>query len=323
IMGSWNPTDPGTNDDRQNLVMFQDVALAGAYTVEFQEEWGSSTDTPNSVNSRFGSRKFNNTPHNFVIGGVKVQSYFSPSDGTTSRIAKTLGKAEKSINGCVMTLTRRDLADTIIAVKNRGSKTRLVLSNNTDSGTQFSYLQSNGVDIRLKGFTPGLLHHKYAVVDAEPFGYTPYVITGSHNWSSSAENSNDENTVIIQDNQIGNFYLQEFAARYYEAGGTDSINTITSVNQDAEIPTQFALLQNYPNPFNPTTKIQFEVPMSQKVELIVYDILGRKVKELYNDLAPAGVINLEFRADYLASGMYIYRLKTKDISISKKMILLK
>lgn len=323
IMGSWNPTDPGTNDDRQNLVMFQDVALAGAYTVEFQEEWGSSTDTPNSVNSRFGSRKFNNTPHNFVIGGVKVQSYFSPSDGTTSRIAKTLGKAEKSINGCVMTLTRRDLADTIIAVKNRGSKTRLVLSNNTDSGTQFSYLQSNGVDIRLKGFTPGLLHHKYAVVDAEPFGYTPYVITGSHNWSSSAENSNDENTVIIQDNQIGNFYLQEFAARYYEAGGTDSINTITSVNQDAEIPTQFALLQNYPNPFNPTTKIQFEVPMSQKVELIVYDILGRKVKELYNDLAPAGVINIEFRADYLASGMYIYRLKTKDISISKKMILLK
>lgn len=323
IMGSWNPTDPGTNDDRQNLVMFQDVALAGAYTIEFQEEWGSNTDTPNSVNSRFGSRKFNNTPHNFVVGGVKVQSYFSPSDGTTSRIAKTLGKAEKSINGCVMTLTRRDLADTIIAVKNRGSKTRLVLSNNTDSGTQFSYLQSNGVDIRLKGFTPGLLHHKYAVVDAEPFGYTPYVITGSHNWSSSAENSNDENSVIIQDNQIGNFYLQEFAARYYEAGGTDSINTITSVNQDAEIPTQFALLQNYPNPFNPTTKIQFEVPMSQKVELIVYDILGRKVKELYNDLAPAGVINIEFRADYLASGMYIYRLKTKDISISKKMVLLK
>ena len=48
IMGSWNPTDPGTNDDRQNLVLIQDVALAGAYTVEFQEEWGSNTDTPNS-----------------------------------------------------------------------------------------------------------------------------------------------------------------------------------------------------------------------------------------------------------------------------------
>ncbi|MBK7498014.1 MAG: T9SS type A sorting domain-containing protein [Ignavibacteriales bacterium] len=324
IMGSWNPTDPGTNDDRQNLVLFQDVALAGAYTVEFQEEWGSNTDNPNSQNSRFGSRKLNNTPHNFVIGGVKVQSFFSPSDGTTFNLGKTLSKTQRSINGALMTFTRRDLADTVIAVKNRNKKTRLVLSNNTDSGTQFSYLQSNGVDIRLKGFTSGLLHHKYAIVDAEPFGYTPYVITGSHNWSSSAENSNDENTLIIQDNQVANFYLQEFAARYYEAGGTDSINTITSADENINIvPTKFSLLQNYPNPFNPVTTIRFEVPLSQKVELNVFDILGRKVKELYNDIAPAGVLSVEFSADDLASGMYIYQLKTKEFSISKKMVLLK
>ncbi|HEX9252573.1 MAG TPA: phospholipase D-like domain-containing protein [Ignavibacteriaceae bacterium] len=325
ISGSWNPTDPGTNDDRQNLVLIQDVALAGAYTVEFQEEWGSNTDTPNAQNSRFGSRKLNNTPHNFVIGGgVKVQSYFSPSDGTTSKIAATLSKAEKSINGCIMTFTRRDLADTVIAVKNRNRKARLILSNDTDSGTQFSYLQSNGVDIRLKGFTTGLLHHKYAIVDAEPFGYTPYVITGSHNWSSSAENSNDENTLIFQDDQVANFYLQEFAARYYEAGGTDSINTVTSVNEDKSVvPTQFSLLQNYPNPFNPVTTIRFDIPVSQRVEIVVYDILGRKVKELYNDVAPVGTISIDFRADDLASGMYIYQLKTKEISISKKMVLLK
>jgi phosphatidylserine/phosphatidylglycerophosphate/cardiolipin synthase-like enzyme len=324
IMGSWNPTDPGTNDDRQNLVLIQDVALAGAYTVEFQEEWGSNTDTPKSQNSRFGSRKLNNTPHNFVIGGVKVQSYFSPSDGTTSKIARTLSKAEKSINGSIMTFTRRDLADTVIAVKNRNSKTRLVLSNNTDSGTQYSYLESNGIDIRLKGFTTGLLHHKYAIVDAEPFGYTPYVITGSHNWSSSAENSNDENTLIIQNDQVANFYLQEFAARYYEAGGTDSINIITSVDEDDNlVPTEFSLLQNYPNPFNPVTRIRFTVPVSQKVELNVYDILGRKVRELYNDIAPVGVISIDFKADDLASGMYVYQLKTKDFSVSKKMLLLK
>jgi len=65
--GSWNPTDPGTNDDRQNLVVIQDVALAGAYTLEFEEMWGSNTDIANSQNSRFGSRKLNNTPHNFVM----------------------------------------------------------------------------------------------------------------------------------------------------------------------------------------------------------------------------------------------------------------
>lgn len=324
ITGSWNPTDPGTNDDRQNLVFIQDVALAGAYTVEFEQEWGSSTDTPNSQNSRFGSRKLNITPHNFVIGSVKTQSYFSPSDGTTSHIGVTLSKAQKSINGAVMTITRRDLADTIIAAKNRACKTRLVLSNDTDTGSQFPYLQSNGIDIHLKGFTTGLLHHKYAIVDAEPLGYTPYVITGSHNWSSNAENSNDENTLIIQDDQVANFYLQEFAARYYEAGGDDSIKIIASVvdNQN-EIPTQFSLTQNYPNPFNPVTKIRFEIPKSQKVELSVFDILGRKVRELYNEVAPVGIFTIEFKADDLASGMYIYRLKTDNISISRKMVLLK
>ncbi len=323
LTGSWNPTDPGTNDDRQNIVEIQDVALAGAYTREFEEMWGSNTDTPNAQNSRFGARKQNNTPHNFIVGGVKIQSYFSPSDQTTSHIAKTLSKAEKSVNGSIMTLTRRDLADTVIAVKNRGRKARLVLSNNTDTGTQYFYLESNGIDIRLKNFSPGLLHHKYAIVDGEYSGYTPYVITGSHNWSSSAENSNDENTLIIQDAQVANFYLQEFAARYYEAGGNDSIIVVTNIDTDSETPVQFTLSQNYPNPFNPVTTIRFEMPFTQKAELKVFDVLGREVKELFNDIAPAGIITIEFRADELASGVYIYRLKTENFVDSKKMIIMK
>jgi len=304
--------------------MIQDVALAGAYTVEFQEEWGSNTNTPNAQNSRFGSRKLNNTPHNFFIGNAKVQIYFSPSDGTNSNIAKTLSKAQHSINAATMTLTRRDLADTIIAVKNRNKKTRFILSNNTDSGTQFPYLQSNGIDIRLKGFTTGLLHHKYAVIDAEPSGFTSYVISGSHNWSSSAENSNDENTLIIQDDKVANFYLQEFTARYYEAGGMDSIKIVTSIDYDETVvPSNFSLSQNFPNPFNPVTVIKFEVPKAQKVKLSVFDILGREVKVLFDEVAPAGVVSIDFTADELASGVYIYQLKADKVYFSKKMILLK
>lgn len=324
ITGSWNPTDPGTNDDRQNLIEIQDVALAGAFTTEFEEMWGSKTDTPDAAKSRFGLRKFNNTPHNFVIGGRKVQAYFSPSDQTTAQIGRIIGRAEKSVNGAILTFTRRDLADSVITVKNKGRKARIILSNNTDTGTQYFYLESNGVDIRLKGFSTGLLHHKYAIVDAEPLGFTPFVVTGSHNWSSAAENSNDENTLIIQDAQVANFYLQEFAARYYEAGGLDSISLITSVEIDeANIPEKFYLYQNYPNPFNPVTTIRFEVPFSQQVELKVFDVLGREVKELYNELAPAGIITIDFSANELASGVYIYRLKTETFIDSKKLILLK
>ncbi len=322
LTGSWNPTDPGTNDDRQNLVEIQDVALAGAYTVEFEEMWGSNTDVANAQNSRFGSRKFNNTPHNFVIGGKKFECYFSPSDRTTEYIGRTLGKAQRSVNVATYTITRKQLADTIISVKNKGLKARVILSNNDDTGTQFSYLQANGVDIRLKGFTNGLLHHKYAIVDAEPTGYTSYVVTGSHNWSSAAENSNDENTLIIQDNQIANFYLQEFAARYYEANGSDSI-FVTDIEDDFELPVSYSLSQNYPNPFNPITNINFSIPQKSKVELMIYNTLGQRVTTLINQEKEAGSYKLTFDAANLPSGVYFYRITAGNFIETKKLILLK
>lgn len=322
LTGSWNPTDPGTNDDRQNLVEIQDVALAGAYTVEFEEMWGSTTDVANAQNSRFSSRKFNNTPHNFVIGGKKIECYFSPSDKTTSNIGKTVGKAKKSVNIAMLTFTRKELADSIIVVKNKGSKTRVILSNNDDTGTQFSYLQANGVDIRLKGFTTGLLHHKYAIIDAEPTGFTPYLITGSHNWSSAAENSNDENTLIIQDDLIANLYLQEFAARYYEANGNDSI-FVTGIEDNLELPSTYSLSQNYPNPFNPVTNINFSIPQKSKVELNIYNTLGQKVTTLINEEKEVGSYKLTFDAANLPSGVYFYRITADSFNETKKLILLK
>ena len=322
ITGSWNPTDPGTFDDRQNYIEIQDVALAGAYTLEFEEMWGSDTDVANASKSRFGSRKFNNTPHNFVIDGKKVELYFSPSDRTTANIGKVIGGAKKSVNVATLTLTRRDLADSIISVKFKGAKTRVILSNNTDTGTQFGYLQSNGIDIRLKGFSTGLLHHKYAVIDAEPLGFTPYLITGSHNWSSSAENSNDENTLIIQDAQIANFYLQEFAARYYEANGNDSI-FITSVEDYFELPNEFSLYQNYPNPFNPTTNITYTIPQLSKVEINVYNTLGERVVTLVSEYKQAGKYTVTFNANNLTSGVYFYRISAGEFNQTRKLLLLK
>lgn len=322
ITGSWNPTDPGTYDDRQNYIEIQDVALAGAYTTEFEEMWGSNTDVPDASKSRFGSRKFNNTPHNFVINGSKVELYFSPSDRTTANIGRVIGNAKKSVNVATLTLTRRDLADSIISAKFKGAKARVILSNNTDTGSQFGYLQSNGIDIRLKGFSTGLLHHKYAVVDAEPAGFTPYLVTGSHNWSSSAENSNDENTLIIQDAQIANFYLQEFAARYYEANGNDSI-FVTDILDNYELPVYFSLSQNYPNPFNPNTKISFSIPQRVKVELAVYNTLGEKISSLVNEVKEPGNYIVMFNAENLTSGVYFYRISAGEFSQTKKLILVK
>lgn len=322
--GSWNATDPGNNNDVQNVIEIQDKSLANAYRIEFEEMWGSTGDLPNSANSKFGVDKIDNTPHHFNIAGVPVAVYFDPSDNTTLQIGKRLQEAKSSINVAMLTFTRNDLAQILINKKNAGEKVRVILDNNTDTGTDFFYLKNNGVDILLKGnAVTGLLHHKYAVIDGDDISLDQTVITGSHNYSSAAENYNNENTIIINSNRIANLYLQEFKARYVEAGGTDLI-TITDVKEDQNyIPNEYSLYQNYPNPFNPSTTIRFEIPKVQKVQLKIYDILGREIQTLYDGIAPAGIISVEFNAENLASGMYIYRLSTENEVFSKKMLLLK
>jgi len=321
--GSWNATDPGNNNDAQNVIVIQDKSLANAYTIEFNEMWGSDTDSPNSSNSRFGIRKTDNTPHEFNVAGTPIQLYFDPSDNTTAHIGEVLNASQYSINIAMLTFTRDDLAQILINRKNAGETVRVILDNNSDTGNEFANLQNNGIDIHLKGSAlTGLLHHKYAIVDASTDA-DQIVITGSHNWSSAAETSNNENTLIIHSKRIASLYLQEFAARYYEAGGVDSIDIVNSVNNISELPTQFSLSQNYPNPFNPTTNIRFAVPNLQKVQLVVYDMLGREVKTLYNGIAPAGIITVEFDATGIASGIYFYQIKAGSYLDTKKMVILK
>ncbi|HAL56128.1 MAG TPA: hypothetical protein DCP63_06560, partial [Bacteroidetes bacterium] len=148
--GSWNVTDPGTNSDMQNVVEIQDQSLAKAYTMEFEEMWGSSSDLPDASRSRFGFRKLDNTQHLFTIQGVPVELYFSPSDKTTSYINSRLSNATGSINFALLTFTRSDLASTLKARKNAGLKVRGLLDNGTDSGSQYSFFVANEIDVRLK-----------------------------------------------------------------------------------------------------------------------------------------------------------------------------
>ncbi len=95
------------------------------------------------------------------------------------------------------------------------------------------------------------------------------------------------------------------------------------LSAESIIPEQIALYQNYPNPFNPETIIQFYLDRSQQVRIDVYDVIGRKVKTLTDQVYPQGHSNVRFRGTDLASGVYIYRLISDEQSLSKKMLLLK
>ena len=92
-------------------------------------------------------------------------------------------------------------------------------------------------------------------------------------------------------------------------------------------PKKFEASQNYPNPFNPVTKIDYQLPDAGKIKIVIYDMLGREVKNLVNEVKPAGFYSAEFDASSLASGIYIYRLSLENSNnnfiITKKMSLIK
>ncbi|RJP57433.1 MAG: T9SS C-terminal target domain-containing protein [Ignavibacteriales bacterium] len=113
----------------------------------------------------------------------------------------------------------------------------------------------------------------------------------------------------------------------WTAASSYGITTTTVVGVETEyessIPNNFELSQNYPNPFNPTTKIQFSLPQADNVKLRVYNVLGQQVAELINDFKAAGTYTVDWIAQNLSSGMYIYRLEAGANIITKKMTLLK
>ena len=85
----------------------------------------------------------------------------------------------------------------------------------------------------------------------------------------------------------------------------------------------FELKQNYPNPFNPETKIEFALPKSSSVKMVVYDLLGSEVTTLVNENMQAGYHTVTFNGTNLASGIYLYRLESGNYSAVKKFILMK
>ncbi len=319
--GSWNVTATELNW-KNNVVEINDPNITKAYQTEFEEMWGSNTDTPDPSKAKFGNQKTDNTPHSFTIGGKQIYLYFSPSDGTTSRIINSINSADDDIYLAQFTVTRNDIGDAINSRYNAGIKDiRGVVNNINDSGSEYSYLKTFADMHPNSGST---LHDKYGLVDAEDLSSDPIVITGSHNWSTAAETVNDENTLIIHDAAISNFYLQDFKQRYNDAGGTGEFSIPTGVNDKFKVNKfSYNLYQNYPNPFNPVTTISLRIPYTQHIDLSVYNMLGQKVKTIYNGTAKAGIMDINFQADNLASGIYIYRIKAGSFISSKKMLLLK
>jgi len=120
---------------------------------------------------------------------------------------------------------------------------------------------------------------------------------------------------LVKSSSDYNSRVNEILHKHFGTGTEEAENEI--------LPTEYTLYQNYPNPFNPATTIKYDLPNVSEVSLIIYDILGREVKDLVNTKQPAGRYEIKFNASPLASGIYIYQLIAEKFISSKKMILLK
>ncbi len=92
---------------------------------------------------------------------------------------------------------------------------------------------------------------------------------------------------------------------------------------EPEAPVSFSLHQNYPNPFNPTTRIEYAIPQTSHVSLKVFDMLGREVAPLVDEVQDLGFKSVEFNASGLASGVYFYRLTAGSFVETRKLMVIR
>lgn len=149
-----------------------------------------------------------------------------------------------------------------------------------------------------------------AIVDSFFFTFTPPAYqVGIAGGAEVCQIGN--NMVLLLNYQ--NFGLQGFILR-----------TITSVGGNvSNVPTEYGLSQNYPNPFNPSTKINFSIKKSGYTTLKIFDLTGKEVASLVDGDIDAGTHSVDFNGSKLSSGVYLYKLYTKEFTAVKKMVLIK
>jgi len=300
--GSTNWTDAQTGTDANNVIIFQDQSIAKGYTIEFNEMWGDTGMVSNSVVSRFGQYKIDNTPHEYLINGIRVEQYFSPSDGTNAKLVSTINTANTQLCVETMEITRSDLAYAITNASNAGVSTYVLVDDSTTTST-WPILRTGLPTGHLTYYhATGIMHHKYMIVDPSNLSSDPILETGSHNWTTGADTKNDENIVIVHDPVIANIYYQEFVPRFTQSGGIMSVTETSST---------FADLSVFPNPTNDFCFIHYTLKQSDLITLSVTDLSGKTISTQQIN-STEGENNFQWNSDGLSKGIYLLTLRGTD-----------
>lgn len=263
--GSMNFTNQQVSNDANNVIIFQDQSIAKAYQIEFNEMWSGL----------FGPDKSNNTPKEFNIGGNRVELYFSPSDDTETQIKRTATSADHDLQLCMFAYTRFSISYAIDDRTSAGVWGGGIIDDTANGSFAYSILASDMVGKLFVANHSYSVHNKYLLVDANAPGLDPAVLTGSHNWSTSAQFSNDENTVIVHNAQVANQYYQEWVARYKDEGGT----LLPGYNVGIGSPNSYSRWLLYPNPATDMIIIRQDGMQAGEVYVRITDLAGRTLMQ--------------------------------------------
>ena len=204
-LGSMNYTFSGTYDDNNNLVHIRSVKMAENYTKEFEEMF---------LDDMFGDHTVPETPNPDInIEGSRVETFFSPDDGVADHLYEILADATDSIYFMAFSFTTDDLGEVIRAQAENGLDVAGVMEEqqvNSNIGTEYDLFKQAGLKVFLDG-NEGQMHHKTMIIDGQ------IVVTGSYNFSRSAETRNDENLIVIYNKQIADFFMGEFQRIYTQS----------------------------------------------------------------------------------------------------------
>jgi len=129
--------------------------------------------------------------------------YFSPKGGCAEAVIYWIGRAHRSIHVLMFIFTLDVIADALLSAHKRGVEVKVVLDKSQSYG-QFGALKEAGIEVRNDTNWEGILHDKIAIIDYE------IVLTGSFNWTGTAESSNNENMVVIRSAYLALRYESEF-----------------------------------------------------------------------------------------------------------------
>ncbi len=305
--GSYNFTDQSTFRDNNNAIVIHSSEIANCYEAEFKNMYDTK---------KFGSVKSSTTANPwwngkiFNVNGTEVEVWFAPYKnpiGVSKKIVEEIDRSSKNIYFAIYTFgTNTEIENKLIAQHNKGILVSGVIEKQ-QSFSSVDNMKSAGLNI-VDDTNTDLMHHKFAVFDISLPGAK--ILTGSYNWTNTADNSNDENIVILKSPVIAYKYYHEFQNLYIQSNQQKVINVNSGLISDITL---------FPSPADKYLKIGYILGNDVvEVNIDITTVSGRRVKRINPSVFYKGEYNesyWELTNDYgnrIPPGLYLVNIIIKD-----------